>query len=383
VKISIFGCALKGKNALKEIGIQNVDCFIDNNPKKQGTMVEGLPVVSLEEWIEKYGNSEILIASNAFSAISEQLTKSGIENYKVWTPLYRWWGSKNILVSNPYDAREVQTKEMVVSYEENQDCFDFMNEYADMLWKQKPLFAHIEIETYNRCNGVCEFCPVSAQNDRRPEHRMSEALFEKIVAELEKMDWHGNLCLFSNNEPFLDERIIEFSRIVKERIPHAKTHLLTNGTRLSLDKFIQIIDYLDELIIDNYNQNLELIPPVKKIKEYCEEHPRLIEKVTIILRNPKEILEARGGDAPNRENTPTVTGAKCTHPFRQMIIRPDGKVSLCCNDALGKYTLGDVNENTLEEIWYGEKYQKIRDVMYREGRAALDVCKCCDTRIIL
>lgn len=178
----------------------------------------------------------------------------------------------------------------------------------------------------------------------------------------------------------MDERIVEFSRVIREKVPHAKTHLYTNGTCLTMDKFIQIIDYLDELIIDNYNQNLELIPPVKRIKTYCEEHPELIEKVTIILRNPKEILEARGGDAPNRQNTPTIKGVKCTYPFRQIVIRPDGKVSLCCNDALGKYTMGDVNENTLTEIWYSEKYQKIRDVMHKEGRAALDVCNCCDTR---
>lgn len=178
-KKSIFGCAVDGISALKEAGIKNVDCFIDNDPKKQGTTVEGLPVVSLDEWKEKYGHSEIIIASKAFQVIGKQLEENGITDYRVWTPLYRWYGSKNILVLNPYDRRELRTEEKIVNYEENQRHFDFLNLCADMLWKQNPLFAQIEIETYNRCNGVCEFCPVSVVNEIRPECFMSDELFKK------------------------------------------------------------------------------------------------------------------------------------------------------------------------------------------------------------
>jgi len=381
MKKSIFGCGAEGKKALREI--KEVVCFIDNDSEKQGTLVEGVPVVSLEEWQEQYEHCQIVIACKAFPIIIEQLEEKGIYNYKVWTPLYIWFGKKKTLVLNPYETRNLQMEEKIVKYEEYKRQFDYLNNYVEALWRQKPLFALIEIETYNRCNGVCEFCPVSVKNESRPEYKMSEVTFEKIVNELAEIDWHGCLCLYSNNEPFLDERIVRFSRMVREKVPHAKTHLYSNGTCLTMDKFVEIIDYLDELIIDNYNQQLELIPPVKKIKEYCEIHPELIDKVTIVLRNPKEILEARGGDAPNRKNTPVVKEAKCIYPFRQMVIRPDGKVSLCCNDALGKYTLGDVNENTLVEIWYGEKYGKIREMMYKEGRAALEVCSRCDTKNVV
>ena len=39
----------------------------------------------------------------------------------------------------------------------------------------------------------------------------------------------------------------------------------------------------------------------------------------------------------------------CILPYKQMIIRPDGKTSLCCNDPYGKNTLADVNKMTLRE----------------------------------
>lgn len=61
-----------------------------------------------------------------------------------------------------------------------------------------------------------------------------------------------------------------------------------------------------------------------------------------------------------------------------MIIRPTGKISLCCNDALGEYTLGDASKEKLIDIWYGEKYKMVRNALY-EGRENWGHCKFCDT----
>ena len=68
---------------------------------------------------------------------------------------------------------------------------------------------------------------------------------------------------------------------------------------------------------------------------------------------------------------------KCALPYKQMIIRPDGKVSLCCNDPLGKDTLGDLTYETILEIWYGKKFQMVREALYK-GRSYWEHCKWCD-----
>ena len=60
-----------------------------------------------------------------------------------------------------------------------------------------------------------------------------------------------------------------------------------------------------------------------------------------------------------------------------MIVRPDGKVSLCCNDPLGKNTMGDLTKSTLCEIWYGERFQEVRKALSR-GRQYYSHCKYCD-----
>lgn len=154
-------------------------------------------------------------------------------------------------------------------------------------------------------------------------------------------------------------------------------HLFTNGTLLTIDKFKRIVECLDELIIDNYQQDLTLIKPCQDIEKYCEEHAELKKKVTIVLRKQQEILSNRGGNAPNRTDRVSYPNAKCVMPFKQLIIRPDGKVSLCCNDPLGHDTLADLNKEKIIDAWYNPKFQMVRECLYR-GRENWEHCKYCD-----
>ena len=96
-----------------------------------------------------------------------------------------------------------------------------------------PSIYEIEIETVNRCNGVCPFCPVNAKEPQRPYAKMSTDLFYKIIADLVAIDYSGMLSIFSNNEPFLDERILDFYRYAKTHLPKAATSIFTNGSLLT------------------------------------------------------------------------------------------------------------------------------------------------------
>ncbi len=250
--------------------------------------------------------------------------------------------------------------------------------YVEAVREDVPLFEYIEIETVNRCNGVCSFCPVNKKIDPRTPQRMDEKLFYRIIDQLGALDYEGELSLFSNNEPLLDERIVQFHRYTRDKLPKARIHMFTNGTLFTLPLFIELIPYLDELVIDNYMQELKLIRPVEEIVRYVEEHPKLRKKVTVVLRKPDEILTSRGGDAPNRRELVSYRAETCALPFEQMIIRPDGKVSLCCNDPLGKNTMGDVSRESLTEVWYGDGFQKARERIAR-GREQWEHCKFCDT----
>lgn len=95
-----------------------------------------------------------------------------------------------------------------------------------------PLFSSIEIETMNRCNGKCTFCPVNHDIDPRKFSRMSEPLFQKIIDELKTLNYSGRLALYSNNEPFLDVRIEDFARYARSALPRACIYILIYAGRL-------------------------------------------------------------------------------------------------------------------------------------------------------
>lgn len=254
------------------------------------------------------------------------------------------------------------------------------NEWIKSVYQNNKVeIKEIEIETVNRCNGTCPFCPVNVNEPQRPYAKMSEELFKKIINDLEKDNYSGKISLFSNNEPFLDERIEDFIKYAKEHLPNAKHAIYTNGTLLTLNKFLNVIQYLDWMCIDNYNDNKEVNEPLKEVYDYLEMHDELKDKVSFSFRLQNEVLTSRGGQAPNK-NKVRCLREKCLLPYRMMIVRPTGEVSLCCNDALGKYTLGNLNDNTVSEVWNSEEYSKIRDIMMRRGRKGLFLCNACDTR---
>lgn len=240
-----------------------------------------------------------------------------------------------------------------------------------------PLFSSVEIEIINRCNGECSFCPVNRHTDPRQMKKMNDQLFKKIIDELGEMDYAGRLALHSNNEPFLDNRIIEFAKYAREHVPKAFVYLYTNGTLVTLDKFKEIIPYLDKMIIDNYNDELKLHENAQNIYNFCRNNRELNEKVEIHIRKVNEILYTRGGLSPNNRKKKTLH-MSCILPYRQMVIRPDGKISLCCNDPYGTNTMADLNRMTLKEAWHSERYERVRKSL-RKGRKYINRCRYCDT----
>ena len=244
--------------------------------------------------------------------------------------------------------------------------------------KREALFEFVEIETFNRCNGGCSFCPANKDIDKRKPTFMDEKLFYKIIDELAELNYSGRLALFSNNEPFLDKRMDGFIKYTRKKLPKAYIYIYCNGTLLTVERVKDIIDSLDKLVIDNYNDNLELIPSVESISKFCQNNSSIDKKIEIYVRKEHEVLSNRGNQAPNKKEKPKVQKIKCLLPFVQMVIRPDGKVSLCCNDVYGNYTMGDCNKNKLTEIWWSNRYKKVRKRIREQGRRGIKICRYCD-----
>lgn len=378
LKKMIFGAGYYGRLAFEQLDSDEVQYFIDNDTNKVGSSFCGKPIIPPAEAFKYKDECHIIIASLYAESMASQLDELGIEDYSFYLDAVHGYYEGKELVVNPYSVWDEAVSEKEWSESKKMDYSRkevFLA--AERLYNNQPLFNHVEVETINRCNGGCSFCPVNRKDDPREKAVMSDNLFKKIVDQLADVRYAGRFTTFSNNEPLLDDRIIEFNRYARERLPRARMHLFTNATLMTIEKFVALTEVLDELIIDNYQQDLKLIKPCEEIKRYCDEHPILKNKVTIVLRKPNEILTSRGGDAPNRKELVEYNKDRCILPFKQIIIRPTGQISLCCNDALGRYTLGDVSKENLLDIWYGPKFSMVRKCLY-EGRENWGNCKYCD-----
>ena len=75
---------------------------------------------------------------------------------------------------------------------------------------------------------------------------------------------------------------------------------------------------------------------------------------------------------------PEEVGRPCLPKDGGLLIRYDGNVSFCCEDDQCFFNLGNVFEQSLEEIWWSDKRAKILKILRRPGgRHRFDLCKKC------
>ena len=83
-----------------------------------------------------------------------------------------------------------------------------------------------------------------------------------------------------------------------------------------------------------------------------------------IIINKKNYIREVGKEKVN---------VKCLHNADgRLVVGWDGKCYLCCHDWLGKYYIGDLNKQSIEEVWCGKER-----TFYINNLGTLDICKKC------
>jgi radical SAM protein with 4Fe4S-binding SPASM domain len=78
------------------------------------------------------------------------------------------------------------------------------------------------------------------------------------------------------------------------------------------------------------------------------------------------------GSQQNAEYTLIDIGSRqskfcCPQLWQRMFVHPDGVVTVCCLDSNRELQVGNIFENSAQEIWLGEEYQRLRD-LHANGR---------------
>lgn len=233
----------------------------------------------------------------------------------------------------------------------------------------------IQIETSTRCSGKCYFCPHGKRKEQNA--LMSEECFLKIVHEVASWPVKPMVCCpFMTNEPFEDERMIEWCRVINLEWPKTSLVFFTNGAFLDEAKCrelltLQNVDLVHFTIssadwaIHAGRTGLDLFKTYAAIDRLSRSL-----KVALHVISPAydEIemaaLTARFASAPvswgsvthwaGQMGKPKQVNPDTTRPCPrsdQLCILWDGRVALCCLDYDGKYSPGNINERPLLDIY--------------------------------
>ena len=261
-----------------------------------------------------------------------------------------------------------------------------------------PTIPHaLNIETTNTCNLNCLMCQTKLS--RRPKGYMDLSLYRKVIG-LTKDEGISEVQLFTVGEPFMHKEIGEHLRIASKNNLHA--HLSTNGQILGPQHIQYLLEFppagiqfsVDGATKETYEKvrrggDFErLISNLHQLRDNMEKaniHIPITIKSVILEENTHELLlffdvfkEFVDGIRNISFHFPdTLSADEEKTWFKKLGYKPaskipcsllwstpsvlwDGQVSACCRDFHGELIMGNIFEETLFDIWHGERYNSIR-----------------------
>lgn len=94
---------------------------------------------------------------------------------------------------------------------------------------------------------------------------------------------------------------------------------------------------------------------------------QLFRKGKSLLRTARNIIEQR--PAPERK--------VCKFLLRELVVLPDGRVTVCCADLNARGVIGSLGENSLREIFYSDQRAAMVEAFRRGDQASIPLCKDC------
>jgi MoaA/NifB/PqqE/SkfB family radical SAM enzyme len=293
----------------------------------------------------------------------------------------------------------------------------------------------VRIENTNLCNARCTMCP--REQLTRGRGTMSLEFFKKLAEQLHE-GGARELHLQGYGEPLLDNSIFDKIRFAKEvEIPY--TLMVTNASLLKGTDFEELIQSgLDKLKISFYGtdkESYERIHAGLSYKEVKKNVLRLLEtKKRLGAKKPVIKMKYIGSKESSRHITKHIgnikyigavmkyamnipeflsffiqwgfrTNTEFARPefhnygYGKDFARPrtanrnrscpmveesvmqilwDGLVVPCCYDFDGRMVLGDLNGQSVEDVWRGPRYAKFREIHKNRQYGKLPVCLNCD-----
>ena len=256
----------------------------------------------------------------------------------------------------------------------------------------------VALETLALCNARCTFCPYPGIE--RQGARLPDEVIARLVDEMATFALPFYFSPFKVNEPFLDKRLLPLCRAMNEKVPKAVLRLFTNGSALTdrhIDELARLSNVAHLWVSLNTHRpveyeslmGLDFERTARRLDALHARpfpHPVVVSRVGpdadfgryVAWRWPKfrpSIIERDAWIDFTATDDPAVPDRPCGR-WWELSITATGKASLCCMDGEARYGFGDVNTQTLREIYNHPTLRAWREGAISRMAAGLPCARC-------
>ncbi|MDP2628700.1 MAG: radical SAM protein [Nanoarchaeota archaeon] len=290
-----------------------------------------------------------------------------------------------------------------------------LNQVKDRVkWNVFPAFykvadfpTHIDIESASACQLACPQC-TNVIMPTKIKGIMSWSTYKKVIDEASergvysiKLSWRG--------EPMLNPKIWDMVKYAKNR-EIKDVAFLSNGERMKvpedlekmLDSGLDWISFSADGLYETYNRirapskfeefssKLVALRDLKRKKGVDKPLVRIQTILSAIRDNPDAYFdywepivdrvnfisdEARSDEMRQFPQDPDYI---CPAPWQRIVIDHKGNARPCVCDYFERNVMGNVNEQSLYEIWHGKMFEELRHLQRTKQRMEKDYCaECC------
>lgn len=277
----------------------------------------------------------------------------------------------------------------------------------------EPPFA-IQIELVEGCNLYCDFCGLQGIREAKDKTFKQLGLDNAAVIadQIRATGWNSRIEFAMHGEPTMHDEYSHVVSIFRECLPKHQLMMTSNGGGLlrppgvvqnlndlfdaglnvfAFDayEYVKIKEKVDAALLQVRDIDGETKFDIHRYPDEKEfsPHNRYGHTARKFIR-VQDISKAEKGTHSTLNNhtgcgsapLERATTQRCAKPFRELSIRWDGNIAICCNDWRGIYKCGNAVHDGIEAVWKGQAFKSARRYIIRGERIAVFPCAVCDAR---
>ncbi|MCK4512307.1 radical SAM protein [bacterium] len=267
---------------------------------------------------------------------------------------------------------------------------------------------HYHLDATNRCNLRCAYCPYS--ENEVPSGGwgdMDIALCDRILEQLKNKPPAMGVSLHLGGEPLLHPEFDALVALVHAHLGR-RPMVASNGTALTPSMIERVKSAGGAAFEIDFSSKRDVFERLRVGADWETTRSNISNALdaglTVFLfaldgdaDGLRDLFAARPNLAVSRFRMHNVGGDfaplverrfglqreqsrfhPCTHPWFGMAVAWNGKVVVCCRDVLHKHVVGDLTRETVEDVWMGRAFKRLRTLHASGELESLPLCKTCD-----